>query len=244
MSGFDYDRVAARYDRHRSGGGPYFPRLTALADGCGATRVLEVGAGTGNETVLFLQAHPCALTALEPSANMLEAGRAKGLPVRWVRGAAPALPFQDGAFNFLFASYVLHHVRDLGPFLSECARVLACGCAAFVTVSQAFIHGHVMNAYFPSLAVIDAARFQPIPEVEAAMRAAGFRDVASEDSTSPPRIIDAEYIEKIADHFISTYALLPEDEFAKGLARLREDVFLRGKRISMVREATLVWGFR
>lgn len=241
---FDYDHVAAQYDRHRSGGGPYFPRLAALARESRAARVLEIGAGTGNETELFLQAHSCTLIALELSANMLREGKAKGLPVHWVRGSAIALPFAHGAFDFLFASYVLHHLHDIGTLMAECARVLARGCAAFVTVSQGFIRRHVMNRYFPSLATIDSSRFQPVLEVEAAMRQAGFREVCSEDSASPPRIIDAEYIAKIADRFVSTYALLPPDEFAEGLARLREDVLVRGEKIRMVREATLVWGHR
>jgi len=241
---FDYDRVAAQYDRHRAGGGPYSARLATLARESRAVRVLEIGAGTGNETAAFLRAHPCALTAVEPSSNMLSYGRAKPLPVRWVRGSAEALPFARRTFDFVYASYVLHHVRDLDALMTECTGVLRRGCAAFVTVSQGAIHRHVMNGYFPSLEAIDCARFQPIPDIEAAMREAGLRDVRSEDSASPPRNVDADYIEKVADQFISTYALLPRAEFADGLARLREDVLQRGRNLRIVREATLVWGYR
>lgn len=241
--GFDYDAVAPRYDRHRRGGGPYFPRLAGLARDTHASRVLEIGAGTGNETEAFLASHPCRFTALERSENMLQQGRAKGLPAFWVRGAACNLPFRSGAFNFLFASYVLHHIPSLDALFSECLRVLDGGCAAFVTVSHSFIRRHPMNAYFPSLAAIDTGRFQQIELVEAAMRAAGFRDVRSEESASPPGHIDAAYVRKIEDQFISTYALLPPEEFRAGTARLREDVVVRGVRIPYAREAVLIWGY-
>lgn len=241
---FDYDRAAPAYDRHRRGAGPYFSRLIGLARGLGARRVLEIGAGTGNETFEFLATHPSTLVALERSANMLAHGRSKGLDAAWVRASATQLPFQVHSFDFLYAVYVLHHLPDLTPLMNEAARVLDHGCAAFVTVSQEFIHRHPMNEFFPSIACVDGARFQPIPQVEAAMRAAGFRDVHSEDSAAPPRLVDADYIQRIADRFISTYALLPEVEFETGLACLRDAVLKQGRNITMVREATIVWGYR
>ena len=242
--GFDYDEAAPRYDRHRRGGGPYFPRLAALAREFQAERVLEAGAGTGNETVEFLDAHPCRFTALERSANMLRHGREKALPVSWVRGSAVEMPFRTGSFDFVYAVYVLHHIADLDGLIAECARVIGRGGAAFVTVSQDFIRRHPMNAYFPSIERIDGGRFQPVERVEEALRTAGFREVRSEDSAAPPRVIDADYVQRIADQFISTYALLPEEEFASGLARLREDVLVKRREIIMVREATIVWGRR
>lgn len=242
--GFDYDQAAPIYDRHRRGAGPYFPRLVGLAREFKARRVLEIGAGTGNETFEFLAAHPSWLVALERSGNMLAHGRAKGLDAAWLRGSATHLPFQARRFDFLYAVYVLHHLPDLALFMSECARVLDHGCAAFVTVSQEFIRRHPMNDFFPSIPRVDGARFQPIPRVEAAMRAAGFRGVRSEDSAAPPKLVDADYIQRIADQFVSTYALLPEDEFETGLARLRKAVLEHGREITMVREAAIVWGHR
>lgn len=37
------------------------------------------------------------------------------------------LPFADGAFDGVFAFYVLHHVGEYGPALQEVARVLRPG---------------------------------------------------------------------------------------------------------------------
>jgi ubiquinone/menaquinone biosynthesis C-methylase UbiE len=241
----DYDRIAAEYDRHRHGGGPYLDRLAALARQCGGNRVLEVGSGTGNNSRLFQAMCPCRFFALESSRGMLEQARGKGVQAGWVRGAAPDFPFADGSFDFLFATYVLHHIRDIDRLFRECLRVLSSGCAAFVTAPQSFILRHPMNTYFTSFAAIDLARFQPIEQVTASLRAAGFDEVNQEHFVFEPRPVDAAYVARVAGKFISTYDLIPSEEFLAGLARLRADVAARGALETRIeREATLVWGWK
>lgn len=237
----DYDRIAAGYDTHRTGRGPYFDSLIQRARETDATRVLELGAGTGNNTAPFLEAHPCKLVALDQSAGMLRQHAAKGIDAKRINASATALPFADRAFDFVFATYMLHHIEDLAALAEECHRVLDGGTVAFVTVSHDFIRRHPMNAYFPSFAEVDCARFQDIPELEAALRAAGFRQVQSHDVQSPPRPIDATYAERVASRFISTYDLLPPDEFAEGVAQLRTDTADPRKRPApIIREATII----
>jgi SAM-dependent methyltransferase len=53
-------------------------------------------------------------------------------------------PFQDGIFDLLFHTEVLEHVYHLGPFLSECNRVLAAGGQMLFTVPFA-----ARNHYIP-----------------------------------------------------------------------------------------------
>ncbi|MFP4499387.1 MAG: class I SAM-dependent methyltransferase [Candidatus Hydrogenedentota bacterium] len=239
---YDYDRAAPDYDRHRAGAGPYFEALITHTNILRAQQVLEIGAGTGNETIPFLEAHPCTLTTLEYSAGMLAQGRAKELPVRWVRGDGMHLPFSEGAFDFIYASYVLHHIPDVVQLCAECRRVLTHGSVAFITVPETFIQSHPLNAYFPSLAVVDGKRFQPIGEVIEALNAAGFDHAGSDHCVGPPRPVDEEYAQWIADKFISTYDLIPDEELRTGLARLRQDI-AAAKAPSIAREASVVWGY-
>ncbi|MBI2422864.1 MAG: class I SAM-dependent methyltransferase [Candidatus Hydrogenedentes bacterium] len=240
---FDYDHIAPHYDVHRRGRGPYYGTLLMLLNEARATSVLEVGAGTGNNTQAIVQDHPCQLTALERSAGMLAQGRSKLAGVQWVQGDAMALPFSAGRFDFAYATYVLHHLSDLDAFFREVRRVLRNGIAAFVTLPRHFILAHPMNAYFPSFSVVDGARFQHEDAVAASMQRAGFSHVTQSLHHDAPRIIDQAYAEKVAGKFISTYALLPEDEFQAGLARLRNEIAGKGALdVTMVREAVTVWG--
>lgn len=239
----DYDKLAQRYDEHRRGGGPYLARLLELAAACRAKCVLELGAGTGNNTQAFLDEYPCCMLALERSAGMLAQGHAKGLRAQWLHASADAIPLADGCAPFVFGVYILHHLSDLVRVFRECARVIGCGYAAFVTASTPFIERHPMNRYFPSFARVDKARFQSIDTVGDALRQSGFAEVATDHFVDAPRPIDRAYVERVAGKFISTYDLLPEGEFEAGLERLRADIAATGRLdTAMVWESSLVWG--
>jgi len=105
-----------------------------------------------------------------------------------------------------------------------------------VTAPTDFIDTHPMNAYFPSFAAIDRARFQTADVIQTAFETAGFHNVAFEVVSAAPRPVDRDYVERVANRFISTYMLIPEDEFTKGLARLRADVDRAGQL-----EMPIVW---
>lgn len=243
---FDYDTAARTYDAHRQGRGPYFDTLLSLALAAPAGPALEVGAGTGNNSVPFLAESGRELVALEPSAGMLATGRRKVSDACWARGRIEALPFASGTFSVVYGTYMLHHVPSLERAFRECHRCLGKGVAAFVTVSEGFIARHPMNAYFPSFAKVDHARFQPIGAVRAALEHAGFSRVAAVETQSPPRRVDDGYADKIAAKFISTYALLPEAELTAGVARLRQDIAEAGGALAqpLVREAVVVYGWK
>ena len=240
----DYDQLADRYDRHRRGGGPFLPTLLRLASSCPGNRVLEIGAGTGNNTAAFLGSRPCWLVGLDASQGMLDQARRKGLATRWLRARADAIPLAHRSVDFIFAVCVLHHIPDLVGLFRECRRILAPGgCAAFVTSPHEFIERHPMNRYFPSFAAVDKCRFQDVPEVVAALRAAGFAETGVERDVGDAHPIDMAYYEKVAGRFISTYDLIPETEFEAGLARFREDLADRGAlEVSMAWECATVWG--
>ncbi|MBI5091776.1 MAG: class I SAM-dependent methyltransferase [Candidatus Hydrogenedentes bacterium] len=241
--GVDYDQIAPNYDRHRHGGGPYLDSLVEAATGVGARRVLELGAGTGANTAAFLDAYPCWLIGLEHSRGMLEQAKGKQISAKWLHASGTNIPLLNASVDFIFACYVIHHIHDLAGLMRECARVIENGAAAFVTCPHDFIERHPANQYFPSFARIDKSRFQPLSEIADAMRAAGFQDIREKAVTAAPVHIDHAYVERVASQFISTYALLPQDEFQSGLAKMREDVEAKGRLdIDMVWECAIVWG--
>jgi hypothetical protein len=166
----------------------------------------------------------------------------KGIGAWWIQGSADAIPLRDGAVSYAFGVYVLHHLSDMSPVFRECRRVIGRGTVAFVTASHQFIARHPMNRYFPSFAKVDQARFQPIDEVAAALIEAGATSVGVREYVDAPRPIGPEYVERVANRFISTYDLIPEEEFREGLARLRADVEKTGQLSTpMVWESVVVW---
>lgn len=242
---FDYDKAADTYDLHRRGGGPFVGFLCELARASSAEHVLEIGPGTGNNTQAFLDAYPCALVGLDLSRGMIARAARKVPEAHWVQGDAAHMPFAAQSMEFVFAVLVLHHIHDIAPVLAECARVLRRGYAAFVTSPHDFIDRHPMNRYFPSFAPIDKNRFQSVDHIERLLREAGFHETGARRIIGPPQPIDRKYLAAIEGKFLSTYSLMPPEEYERGLARLRADIETHGRLdIEMRWESVTVWGRR
>ena len=131
-----WDRVSRHY--HRQLWLEHFAVRTAvdLLDPAPGERLLDVATGTGAVLRALREraAPPRSVTGVDSSAAML--AHVGALPQGWsVRvGDARALPFEDGAFDAVSASYVLHVVEDLPAVLAEIRRVLRPG-GRLVTVT-------------------------------------------------------------------------------------------------------------
>ena len=97
-------------------------------------KVLDVGCGTGTVVVLIKQQHPgIELIGLDPDPKALAIAAAKaaraGVTIRFDRGFADLLPYEDASFDRVFSSLMLHHVRgdDRPKVLAEIRRVLKPG---------------------------------------------------------------------------------------------------------------------
>jgi len=97
-------------------------------------RVLEIGCGTGNLTVLAKRLNPSAeVLGIDPDPKALararkKAGRA-GLHIEFREAFSEQLPFPDASFDTVLSAFMLHHIPpDLkSPALREVYRVLKPG---------------------------------------------------------------------------------------------------------------------
>jgi len=111
--------------------------------------VLDVGGGLGAVTrQLRLAGRRCA--RVDPPLDSLRAvERASfaddGTPIRLVPGRAEALPFEDGAFDAVVATWTLQYVRDPERAVSEMIRVAA--PRARIVIVQAHPENPVVRCY-------------------------------------------------------------------------------------------------
>jgi len=98
------------------------------------SRVLEVGCGTGGQTVQLLARSPTAhLVSVDVSASSLDHARERvavelpGRDVQWLQADLFDLPFADAAFDHLFICFVLEHLVDPAAALRSLRRLLRPG---------------------------------------------------------------------------------------------------------------------
>jgi len=113
-----------------------------LADGpVAGGRVLEVGAGSGRDTLSLVRAGAIGVVLDYSPASLAlvrEQARRQGLTVHLVQADALSMPFRDSVIDVVFHQGLLEHFRDPQPLLRENARVTRRGGRVVVDVPQTF----------------------------------------------------------------------------------------------------------
>jgi SAM-dependent methyltransferase len=232
MARVDYDRMAPDYvegrtlppegmEPWRQAIRPWLPEEVARR-----SPVLDLGAGTGQFAAAIAGWFGVEVVAVEPSRGMrAQAARAHPHPgVAWVAGAGERLPLGGGTCAWAWVSTVVHHLDDLDAVADELGRVLAPGGP--VLVRQAF-PGRMgaitlYRRFFPGAGatLVAGGGLPTIERVSEAFAGAGFRveGLAAVDQVSATSL--AAYRDKVRRRADTGLKLLPDDQFAAGLAAL------------------------
>ena len=188
-------------------------------------RVLDVGCGTGALAAALTESFACKVWGVDASAEMLEVARRRApRGVGFKLGRAEALPFRDGWFERVTMTLVSHLV-DRPVAFREARRVLRDGGGlVLATFEPSHFEGYYLNGLFPSIRRIDAERFRPAAELEQQLGEAGFADVRGEVAGRDLTITRDEALAKIRGRHISTFQLIPAEEYREGLARAEREL--------------------
>jgi ubiquinone/menaquinone biosynthesis C-methylase UbiE len=229
MKRIDYERGAGAYDRRYRDGGP--DGLVAFVrERCAHTGdrpVLDVGCGTGRWTEEVMAGGRRAV-GLDPSTAMLARARERLPAAALVRGRAESLPFASGRFGAVVCVYVIHHLDEPARFVAEAARVLGAGG----TLSVLALAPHdgqdswYLYDHFDGMREADCARYPTTSAIRGWMTAAGLVDIEVEiaarvQGTARGAAVFDDAI--LTRHGTCQLALLSDDEFERGLARIRRD---------------------
>jgi SAM-dependent methyltransferase len=224
----DYDSLAATYERryeHYRYDGIERELLRFLGRSLSA---LEVGCGTGHWLEL-LDARGHASIGLDASREML--GQASGrLPnVSLVHGTAESLPWRSNSFDRVFCINAFHHFRQKQQFLSEARRVLHAGGGLMVVGLDPHT-GRDQRweyEYFGSAAGTDKARFPSARTIRDWMSGFGFRDIETTEAQHfdlHQPALEALEQGRLDKNQSSQLALLSDEEYERGIARMRREI--------------------
>jgi ubiquinone/menaquinone biosynthesis C-methylase UbiE len=222
----DYDQMAPSYEHGRAMAldalEEWRAALAAYLPPASRLPVLDLGAGTGLFATALATWFEVRVVGVEPSAGMRRHARqVRAHPaVAYVGGEAERLPLRDHCCGGAWLSTVIHHVGDLAGCALELRRVLEPDGP--VLVRNAFPGRHeriTLFRFFPGARRV-AETFPTVEAAVAAFAMAGFavqalRPVAQVSAPSLRAAVDRVRVR--AD---STLRLLPDEEFAEGLAAM------------------------
>jgi SAM-dependent methyltransferase len=219
MSAPRYDRLGTTYTTTRREDPALAAQIhAALGDG---RTLLNVGAGAG-----AYEPRDRTVLAVEPSPVMIAQRPADAAPA--VVAPAERLPFVDDSFDAAMALHTVHHWDDPAAGLGELRRVAR---RVVVVAGDADVIDRMWLTaeYFPGIAFAARREVQPQPiaaclggrtEIRPLRVPRACRDGFTEAFMARPEA----YLDPEVRRNISAFRLLPEDQVAAGVARLRRDL--------------------
>ena len=187
--------------------------------------MLDVGCGTGTLAAWLTARAEAQVWGVDPSAEMLTVARAKlppGIPLE--QGRAEELPFEDGWFERVVLTLVVHHL-DRPRAFAEFRRVLCGGGRlVFATFAPEQFDRYYLGAFFPTITAIDRERFGTLAQLTAELDAAGFGVVGAERLDQQTELSRERVLARVRGRNISTFQLISDDEYAAGLERIERDL--------------------
>ncbi len=223
----DFGRLAAEYDRVRPVDDNWrevFELVVREGDLRGR-RVLDCGCGTGRLSQALAETAASKVWGVDPEPEMLRVA-ADNVPasVGLKPGRAEDLPFRDGWFERA-VMWLVCHLVDRPLAFRELHRVLGReGRLVVVTFDPAHFGEFWLNRYFPSIEMIDRARFPDAEELGEALVDAGFGSLALTRHSQRATITREQAIERIQQRHISTFDLLEADEVEQGTQRAMNEL--------------------
>jgi SAM-dependent methyltransferase len=118
-------------------------------------RVLDAGCGGGGMPLSFAEEAPFVV-GIDLVNRFAQAGvslaRERALAnLRFLQADGQALPFRDGAFDWVFSHAVIEHVADAPRYLRECVRVLRRGGSMYLSTAPylSFAGAHLPRLTIP-----------------------------------------------------------------------------------------------
>ena len=240
----DYTDISQTYDKYRSFSKHLTEKVAEFGGIQEGMKALDVGCGTGNLARQLLDMMTLDIIGVDVSLPMLEVARGKSLEVICTDAGNNSLPFRDNCFDIITATYVVHQISNLELLFSECHRVLRDGALVLLTSSHKQIENEhpIFKRFFPGAIDIDKARFPDIPLICDSMVTAGFRDIKHEPVLGDSIVIDEEYLRKVKGKYVSTYRLMPQREFARGVKELETHIKSLSQPESATWRGTLIYG--
>ncbi len=240
----DYDKVSKVYDSVRVGDPEMVHQILRGVKLRRESLVLDVGCGTGSNTILFAETSQARVIGIDFSFGMLEKASEKTNQLPLVQAPADALPFSRDVFQLVFMTEVIHHLPDPDSSIEDIFRVLESdGSICVVTQAHKQIDGRMTSRFFPASAEIDKKRYPDVDVIEESLLKAGFKETKPKEYMFRPTQLGEEYLHTVQNRGYSMLHKIRTEEYETGLAELKA-AYASGEKLTYSAGYTFVWGFK
>ncbi|MDP6413581.1 MAG: class I SAM-dependent methyltransferase [Gammaproteobacteria bacterium] len=227
-----YDTIGKHYTRTRAADPRITGRLLELLDLPSGSRLLDIGAGTGNYSLELARAG-FSVDAVEPSLVMRDQAQPHA-KLSWHNATAEGLPFGDAEFDGAVMTLSLHHQDNWRQGIREALRVSGGGPLLIFTFDIEYKANFWLFDYFPGFINIDKGWSPTMAELSSFVRNELGATFERFPFPLPPDLVDhfasadwarpEAYLQEEFRRGISSFAKLDEGEEESGVEALRSDL--------------------
>jgi ubiquinone/menaquinone biosynthesis C-methylase UbiE len=228
MATVNYDKISEIYDTVRSGDPEVIAYILDSKAVDSSMKVLEIGCGSGNNTVLMKAATGAEVYGMDQSKGMLDKAAAKNGSIHFRQGDALTLDgYSDESFDIVYMVDVIHHIGDIKTMFTNICRVLKSEGMVFVFTDthDKILNERLTSKYFPETIAVELERYQSTDEILAAIEDSGLKNARLEKQQSEELQGMGDYLIRVAEtKGYSMFHLIPEEAIQRGIERIRGDM--------------------
>ena len=226
---YDSTAVPERYHRSRALTSTDVDRWVRLVQEvlprAGGTLVIDLGCGTGRFTEPLAEQLGVSVVGVDPSQKMLQeaARHTRSRRIAYREGSAEAIPAGASVAALIYMSNAIHHVMTLDQALQEMRRVLHAHGVVFIrNYSLENLPSLPYLKFFPEAMHISQDMLWRRSTIVEHFIARGFTLLSQGTvrQEASPNVVS--YLGKIKSRVYSDLALISEEAFARGIARMHE----------------------
>jgi ubiquinone/menaquinone biosynthesis C-methylase UbiE len=227
MNKVNYNEICKIYDSVREGDIITVNRIIEEGKIDSNSKILEIGCGTGNYTVLVSERTNAKVYGLDQSEGMLKKAKSKNCNINFMKGNAVYLDsFEEEKFDLVYMIDVIHHIKDINTMFKNIFRILKNNGSVFIfTDTHEHIRNRLTTKYFPETLEEELKRYQSTEEIISAMQQNSFMDIKSDTVILPD---DKNYGQKLINiaekKGYSMFNLISQDAIDTGIQRILEDI--------------------
>jgi len=119
-----FNKIASYYDEYHSAHNNFVELIKAE---CGINNnfvIVDMGCGTGNETLNIYDNFKCKVYGIESAENMFKKATQKSDKIIWLKETAEGIPLKNNTIDIITSFFSIHHFLDIHQAVREFRRIL------------------------------------------------------------------------------------------------------------------------
>ncbi len=221
---YNFNLIADEYNNYHFAHNQFIALIKSNSTITKNTHILDLGCGTGNETINLEKSFNCSVTGVEPSNKMLTIAKEQNKSINWLSGSAEYIPVPDDSVNILTAFFSIHHFDKLDKAFAEIDRVLSKNGKIFIfTISHQQMKSSLEYQFIPELLAADISRVPKIKDLQEILTKQGFSSI-TKVSKYETRKIDNNYLEMVKNQYRSGLRLLNQKQIEDAVLRIKNKI--------------------